>query len=300
MMHCVLRSQTLSVLLFVAAQVVPAAEPKPTPLGQCLLEQGYTKVPLQSENSGQLLFLPTTVCGQKAKLFLDTGSTDSLLTPALAKRAKLTLSEKYETRIGVGGKTSVRSARLSDYSIGGLTGPAIVVEVEDDPIVFDPKRGGVEADGLIGSAVLEAFSAVVDFSEPAVYLIEPWRKEKRLQGKWQAKAVVKAGEDLPAAAERTSLVIEQDKLTMRSGENEQKLKLVVGSLRQKPVNMSLESGEKDKNTVGVFEFDGDELRICLRQTKAEKEEDRFPKKFESTKENGFLLFTFTRVKEEKK
>lgn len=285
--------------LTVATASVRAAEPKGDSLGEYLVAQGYTKVPL-SGVPGSDLFLTMTIAGQQAKVIIDTGSGDSLLHPGVAKRAKLTLSEKEEERIGIGGKTKVRSAKLTDYSLGGLNGPTLVVEVEEDPIIFDPKRGGLACDGLLGSAVLDAFSAVIDYSEPALYLIEPWRKEKRLQGKWQAKSVVKAGENLPAAAEQMSLVIDQDTLTLRSGKSEQKLTLVVGSLRQKPVKMSLGAGDPDQNAGGIFEFVGDDLRICLRQTKAEKEEDRFPTEFESTKENGFLLLTFKRVKAETK
>jgi uncharacterized protein (TIGR03067 family) len=266
-------------------------------LARILEEIGYSKVELVGLLGHHCLTVK--IAGHTASLVIDTATQRTMLHPKTAEKAKLSMPDKYERRIGIGGETKVRLATLSSYSLGKLAGVPVDVEVEDDPIIFDEKRGGLKADGLLGADILEYYSAVIDYSGPAVYFIEPWRKEKRLQGKWLAKSCVQSGQDVEGLTD-TSIEFVQDQIVYRSGGQETKYRLVVGSLAQKPVKMNWATEDPKKTAAGIFKFDGEDLIICMQGNKVPDTPNKFPNKFESTKENEFVLFRFQRAKAEKR
>jgi uncharacterized protein (TIGR03067 family) len=93
----------------------------------------------------------------------------------------------------------------------------------------------------------------------------------KLQGSWSSTTVVTEGVAVPAdqlkKAPRT-LVVQGDQFTLKSGENK-----LVGAFRLDPtksprtVDLVLTEGpDKGRTVQGIYELDGDHLRVCYDPT----------------------------------
>jgi hypothetical protein len=142
-----LREKTKGILLISTGRI-PVREGAPS----------RTTVPIQI--AGGSIVVPVTINeSEHGRLILDTGSTSTILSPALARKVGIEVPFNAPQRIVtlVGGKTiTLRYARARSLKVGDLA-------VEDlDVGVFEALPGRTGADGLLGADFLQHFRVTVD------------------------------------------------------------------------------------------------------------------------------------------
>jgi clan AA aspartic protease (TIGR02281 family) len=129
-------------------------------------------VPIRNAYSAFLV--PVQVNGVSATLILDTGASQTLISPQFARRAGLEVARgapRVRGNVVGGQRVSVPLVRARSVSIGSAA-------VEDiDVGVFDALPGRPEVDGLLGASFLVHFKFTVDRKNLQLVL-EPVGAEK--------------------------------------------------------------------------------------------------------------------------
>ncbi len=124
----------------------------------------------------------------------------------------------------------------------------------------------------------------------------PKKDEPSIVGEWFAQSGVAAGVPLPPPKEALKFTFTKDgKLLIKEGTkgDEGKYK---SDATKKPAELDLIPPEdKPKPTLSaIYKLEDDKLIICMLRDGSGKR----PTSFESTKDNGYMLLTFTRAKKE--
>lgn len=118
--------------------------------------------------------VPVQINGVSATLVLDTGASQTMISPDLARRAGMVVTRGAPLLAGnvVGGRrVSVPLVRARSVSVGAAA-------VEDmDVAVYDALPGRPEVDGLLGASFLHHFKFTVDRKNLQL-LLEPVAAEK--------------------------------------------------------------------------------------------------------------------------
>lgn len=121
---------------------------------------------------GRLLRLRVSVNGVEAVALLDTGTTHTLVNPALVRAAGLETREGGGEIVGAGAAqreqfTAIREIDLGGLYLGGL--PALVADISAREGI-----GGQTPTVILGAGVLRAFSRVMfDYGRSEIHLIAP-------------------------------------------------------------------------------------------------------------------------------
>jgi uncharacterized protein (TIGR03067 family) len=157
--------------------------------------------------------------------------------------------------------------------------------------------------GILGMDALNHHSAIIDAARGVMYTIDPWDKEKGLVGEWKAVSVVNGGQEATAeyvASVELRLDNGKAKFTAANYKSEQVFDIdfvrTTGDVRA----FNWYSGERNTPWRLIYKLNGDELVICCPFTFTDPKKMGRPTEFKSTKENEHALFTFKRVKAEKK
>ena len=310
---CIAHIILLSVDLSSAADHPKASS---TVIGQSAVDAGYSKVPIRYGCGGQKMWVLLTVGDEKLKMFLDTGAGPTILTTQAAKRLKLKLEKPPADSavVGVLGAHEVQFALLEGAKIDTLEVPASKVAVGDIAAMLkDADSGATDGDGVFGTDFFRFYSAVIDCDAPALYIISPAKKLwPKLQGIWVLEACETDGVSVTADG-RPSPELEfgtkvgQVRFRTDSGKSEAVLAdaelLKFGSWHVVVVNPQKgESASPLFIRLGLLKVEGDTLRICSAMKLKGDESDwaNLPKAFEAKKGSGHVLYTFKRVKAEKK
>jgi len=117
------------------------------------------------------LIVPVTVNGKPAQAMIDSGSSRSGVSPALARRARVRLGGAFSYR-GVQGRGRARSASGAVFDLGGVSAaPASLVVLDFEAIFAQP------IDAVIGRNLFDRFAATFDFDSGEVVFGEaaaPW------------------------------------------------------------------------------------------------------------------------------
>jgi predicted aspartyl protease len=143
-------------------------------LASLLTAEGYLAVRLVRSKSG-LLEIPAQVGGSPATLLLDTGASRTGFDQASAKRLELCTRCIDDRACGIGGGDQpVSSAAMKDFCIGPCSLPGIDAILVDFSHVnkLRAKRGDKPVDGVLGSDILAARAAVVDYGSFTLYIRE--------------------------------------------------------------------------------------------------------------------------------
>ena len=101
------------------------------------------------------IIVPATINGVAARLQLDTGASETVLTAEMAKRAQLVAEgATYESKGMGGGKLKEKAARVALLSVGGSSIKNAMVWVEENS---DLLLEGEKLDGLLGLSFLRHF-----------------------------------------------------------------------------------------------------------------------------------------------
>lgn len=169
-------------------------------LARLLTAEGYLAVPLVRSSSG-LLEVPAQVAGFPATFCLDTGAPRTCFDRARAKRLELSARPTDERAVGVGVEGQpdqpVSYAAMPDFSIGPCRLPAVEAAMMDLSHVnkVRERRGDRPFDGALGSDILVARAAVLDYGGLTLYLRETDRATGALdlaaffasEGRWAVK-----------------------------------------------------------------------------------------------------------------
>ena len=140
--------------------------------GKLALGAAPTTVAIRTAYTAFLV--PVQINGVSATLVLDTGASQTMISPELARRAGMEIKRGAPLIAGnvVGGRrVSVPLVRARSLSVGAAT-------VEDLDIgVFDALPGRPEVDGLLGASFLHHFKFTVDRKNLQL-LLEPVAAEK--------------------------------------------------------------------------------------------------------------------------
>jgi predicted aspartyl protease len=99
--------------------------------------------------------VPVEINGERARLWLDTGTYQTLLTAEMGKRAHLVAAGAAVEGMGVGGgKSKEKRARAALLRLGGSAIKNATVWVQENP---DPMFEGKNVDGLLGLDFLQKF-----------------------------------------------------------------------------------------------------------------------------------------------
>jgi uncharacterized protein (TIGR03067 family) len=148
---------------------------------------------------------------------------------------------------------------------------------------------------LVGSSILAsppARSANADDPSPR----QAARDElKKLQGTWVCVSLEREGEPIPADALQGSMAVyEDDRVTLyRDGEVYRKGIVSLDPARSpKRVNTwDIDGPYEDQTNPGIYEIDGDTLKLCFARPGAER-----PIEFTTKKAPGFLYGVYKRKK----
>ncbi len=134
-------TQTVGVIALLAVfAALPAVAANP-----CRLQQ-FGELDVTDDHGA--LTVPAVVNGHPIRLFLDTGSTATLLFRGSAEDLGLKWSSNGEDTVyGVGGSTPLGMARIKQFEIAGIT-------IHDFNLMVAGRLSVPEAQGLIGAAFL--------------------------------------------------------------------------------------------------------------------------------------------------
>ena len=143
-----------------------------------LEERGYVPVPM-SVNKGGWLDVKVEVEGLPMLLMLDTGANNLNLHRPSAERAKLPIRPVEEKTSALGGVLEAGTTQISKLSIGGISSPAESYVVDFAPTnTLRKQYGEPPCDGVIGGSYLVYWSAIIDYQNSKLYLLDPARQPK--------------------------------------------------------------------------------------------------------------------------
>ena len=118
---------------------------------------------------------------------------------------------------------------------------------------------------------------------------------KKLQGAWTCVAMEREGDELPPDSFKGSMAVyEDDRITLyRDGEVFRRgiITLDPAKLPKKLNTWDLGGPYEDQTVPGIYEVDGDTLKICFSRPNAER-----PAEFTTKKAPGFLYCVYKRKK----
>src|SRR4051812_19313475 len=143
-------------------------------LARLLTAEGYLAVGLARSKSG-LLEVPVRVGGAPATLLLDTGAIGTCIDQATAQRLELYTRPTEDRASGVAaGDQPVSYVAMKAFCVGPCPLPGFeAMMIDFSPVnTARQKRGDKPVDGVLGSDILAARAAVIDYGSLALYLRE--------------------------------------------------------------------------------------------------------------------------------
>ena len=164
-----------------AFQLIPAQHAEELPakrLSAWLERQGYTPVEISLNKCGWL-DVNLNVEGTPMLLMLDTGANNLNLHRPSAERAKLPIRAVEVRAAALGGMLETGITKIPNLSIGGITSPAESYVIDLAPVNAFRERSGLgPCDGVLGGSFLAYWSAIIDYPNSKLYLLDPVRKPR--------------------------------------------------------------------------------------------------------------------------
>ena len=116
--------------------------------------------------------------------------------------------------------------------------------------------------------------------------------KKKLQGTWKVLSIEQNEEKSDKSGDDVKMIFAQDDFTAKTPNTDHKGTFKIdAAAKPKTIDIAVTEGpEKDKTVVGIYEFKGDELKICLAKP---GEKDR-PKEFAAKRDSGMMVLTLKR------
>ncbi len=145
-------------------------------------------LPIRVSNS-RLFLVDISVNGKPATVVLDTGASQTALSPSAADRIGLAPSTPQPRKMfAIGGATDARSTPIESIAIGHLQlGPGHVYVIPQATAVAG--TGELGYDGLLGNDILARYQMDLDFAHQIVRLYDGKRCPGLLPG-WPSEAAI--------------------------------------------------------------------------------------------------------------
>jgi predicted aspartyl protease len=130
-------------------------------------QSGATLHARHTGDIGALTLVDATLDGRALRMMVDTGSTSTLVAPALARALGLEVIERVRVAT-LGGAQQVDRVRLGALRIGSTLLPGSTALVLDLPALLGPSLAGV--DGLIGMPAWREQPVAFDFAQRRLLL----------------------------------------------------------------------------------------------------------------------------------
>lgn len=184
-------------LLFVV-WAAAAQEKAVTPtLDETLKARGYFAVPLVKDKHSAWLLVEAKVNGQPAKFVVDTGaSVPGLLNSRHAARLKVDIGKETVPAAVVGvAKIAAYAARPKLVELGTVrVVPQDWFVIDLSNVLRSDPKDTDGFDGVIGSALLDYYAAVIDYRGRKLYLQDPVTgREPDLCGEWVGVEITQKG-----------------------------------------------------------------------------------------------------------
>jgi uncharacterized protein (TIGR03067 family) len=140
---------------------------------------------------------------------------------------------------------------------------------------------------LLIPAALLAFGV----SLPAAPVPDKKDDKDLIQGTWSFVSGERNGEPAPDQVKSMKLTFKDDMVTPSTEKNPAKFKLDT-TKKPKEITLTITEGGQEKTIHGIYELDGDDLKICF----PDKPDGPAPKEFSGKKDSGQMLMVFKRDK----
>ena len=121
------------------------------------LTKHLRSLPISTDELGARLYVDATINGKPCRFKIDTGSFKSSLWLASLPRLGLRTTGETTENVGIGGVASDGHARFDSLALGDL------VRLDAGKILVKDRPDTQGCDGLLGSDILRASGAVIDF-----------------------------------------------------------------------------------------------------------------------------------------
>jgi uncharacterized protein (TIGR03067 family) len=120
----------------------------------------------------------------------------------------------------------------------------------------------------------------------------PDKKEDKdaIQGTWTVVSGEEGGKPLPDQLKSLKMTFKDDKFSYKSADDMKEAKYQIDSTK-KPKQLTLTPSDGEKPLEGIYELDGDKLKICINEPGGER-----PKDFSTKEGTRLVLFELKREK----
>ena len=189
----------LSGVLFVVCAVAAQEKAALPTLAETLKARGYVEVPLVKDKNSAWLLVEAKINGQPAKLVIDTGaSSPGLINSRRAAGLKIDVGkEKVPAAVVGDGKIAAHAARPKLVELGTVRlVPQDWLVLDLSGVLRSDPKDADGFDGVVGSALLDYYAAVVDYRGLKLYLLDPVTgREPNLCGEWVGVEITHKGVD---------------------------------------------------------------------------------------------------------
>ena len=115
--------------------------------------------------------------------------------------------------------------------------------------------------------------------------------QKDIQGTWKIEKALRGGEEMPTEeSAKVTLEFKDDKVIVHDPKRDEPATFKLDGTT-KPKNITIKPEKKDQEVFGIYELNGDTLKVCFT-----KEGGARPKEFESKAGSEMMLFVLKREK----
>lgn len=145
----------LACLFFLVRPLAAHALPATTPTCPFRYDQKTAEIRVEVMINGKGPFL----------MKLDTGSTISLVTPAVARAAGIETLARTQPCGAYGGDVSLGSGTIGDLEVGGIS-------LYDQPCLIGDLDNAVPCDGILSGALFDSYAVQIDFAKNSIAFLD--------------------------------------------------------------------------------------------------------------------------------
>jgi len=140
-------------------------------LSDLLAGAGYSRIQLERMRTGQML-IDAHLGDAAVTMMLDSGASATVLDSAAAARIGLSAQKPGDTAAGAGGVLTTSTADVDNLKLAELNLGPRSITIMDFRHVNEQLTalGEVPPDGVLGADVLHALNAVLDYTDPSLYI----------------------------------------------------------------------------------------------------------------------------------
>lgn len=276
-----------------------------TQMRSALLDAGYIAIPIQRGRVSGWWFVEVEVEGKRTTMMVDTGAS-GFGTVSLVTSRRLGFNPIGPAAIGTMptmNNVPVYHDVYTCLKVGPFIQMAPIEVLDNDGLHTVVSGDGVaNYSGLLGTAMLSHYSAVIDYPSATLYLLDPRRREPGLAGEWEAVEMTSKGERTRFRPGARRLAFGDELRLLRDGDRSvasYTLDSAPGVRAMQWHHRYTDAGRKPGGWSDryLYRLTGDELVLCGRVYNR-RSADGFPLvKIDGSATSPYDVVTFRRVRE---